>query len=148
MLCFYKTLMTNMSSNIFKCCVYRAAADTLNDFTWIRCASCLFNTARFIFIYSSHFWHSHQTRENVSQTLLHTVSKKHVIQPRNRSKTLGTGVSLNVPQVLQSTNELMSWIRCDIWVRFTKYEGLGVLQDKFENHLSTIETLQKYLVLK
>ncbi len=61
--------------------------------------TCLFNTARFIFIYSSHFWHSHQTRENVSQTLLHTVSGKHVIQPRNRSKTLSTGVSLNVPQV-------------------------------------------------
>ncbi len=32
-------------------------------------------------------------------TPLHTVSWKHVVQPENRSKTLGTGVSLNVPQV-------------------------------------------------
>ncbi len=32
-------------------------------------------------------------------TPLHTISRKHVIQPENRSKTLGTGVSLNVPQV-------------------------------------------------
>ncbi len=42
-------------------------------------------------------WHTLQTRENVYQTLLHTVSRKHVIQPGNRSKTLG--LSLNVPQV-------------------------------------------------
>ncbi len=47
MLCFYKTLMTNMSSNIFNCCVYRAAADTLNDFTWTHCARGLFNTVWF-----------------------------------------------------------------------------------------------------
>ncbi len=44
-----------------------------------------------------HFWHTHKTTENVSQTLLHTVSRKHVVQPLKRSKTLGTGVSLNVP---------------------------------------------------
>ncbi len=31
-------------------------------------------------------------------TPLHTVSRKHVIQPGNCGKTLGTGVSLNVPQ--------------------------------------------------
>ncbi len=49
MLCYYKTLMTNISSNIFNCCVYRAAADTfVNDFTWTHCTSCLFNTAWFI----------------------------------------------------------------------------------------------------
>ncbi len=36
-----------------------------------------------------------QTRENISETPLHTVSRKHVVQPGNRSKTLG----LNVPQV-------------------------------------------------
>ncbi len=51
MLCYYKTLMTNMSSNIFNCCLYRAAADTVvNDFTWTHCASCLFNTAWFIYM--------------------------------------------------------------------------------------------------
>ncbi len=51
MLCYYKTLTTNMSSNIFNCCVYRAAADTVvNDFTWTHFASCLFNTAWFIYM--------------------------------------------------------------------------------------------------
>ncbi len=40
-----------MSSNIFSCCVYRAAADTfVNDFTWTHCASGLFNTAWFIHV--------------------------------------------------------------------------------------------------
>ncbi len=33
----------------------------------------------------------------LSQTMLHTVSRKHVVQPGNRSKTFGTVVSLNVP---------------------------------------------------
>ncbi len=51
MLCYYKTLTTNMSSNIFNCCIYGAAAYTfVNDFTWTHCASCLFNTAWFIFM--------------------------------------------------------------------------------------------------
>ncbi len=51
MLCYYKTLSTNMYFNIFICCVYRAAADTVvNDFTWTHCASCLFNTWWFIFM--------------------------------------------------------------------------------------------------
>ncbi len=35
-----------------------------------------------------------------------------------------------------STNELMSWIRCDRWGRHTRCEWLGVLQDMFENHWS------------
>ncbi len=39
-------------------------------------------------------------------TPLHTVSRKHVVQPGNHSKTLGTGVSLNVP--LDFVNEF--WI--------------------------------------
>ncbi len=51
-----------------------------------------------------HFWHTHQTRENVSQTPLHTVARKHVVQPWNRSKTLGTGVSLNVPLLFSLEN--------------------------------------------
>ncbi len=46
------------------------------------------------------FWHTHQTRENISQTPLHTVSRKHAVHPGNRSKTLCTGVSLNVPLTL------------------------------------------------
>ncbi len=46
-----------------------------------------------------HFLHTHQTREKVSQTPLHTVYRKHVVQPGNRNKTLGTGVSLNMPQL-------------------------------------------------
>ncbi len=34
MLWYYNTVKTNMSSSIFNCCVYRAAADTfVNDFT-------------------------------------------------------------------------------------------------------------------
>ncbi len=33
---------------------------------------------------------------NVSQTPLHIVSRKHVVQPGNRSKPLCTGVSLNL----------------------------------------------------
>ncbi len=35
-----------------------------------------------------HFWHTHQTRENISQTPLHTDSRKHVVQPGDHSKTL------------------------------------------------------------
>ncbi len=46
-----------------------------------------------------HFWHTHQTRENLSQTPLHTVSRKHVIQPEKRSKTLGTGCELDLAPV-------------------------------------------------
>ncbi len=100
MLCYYKTLMTNMSSNIFNCCVYRAAANTLKDFTWTHCASCLFNTAWFIcmLLLIGLIFLTHPTnKKKVSQTPLHTVSRKHVVQPGNRGKTLGTGVSLNVP---------------------------------------------------
>ncbi len=33
-----------------------------------------------------------------------------------------------------STNELMSWIRCDRWGSHIKCAGMGVLQDRFENH--------------
>ncbi len=101
MLC-YKTLTTNMSSNIFNCCVYRAAADTLvNDFTWTHCASCLFNTAWFLSCcwLGWHFWHTHQTRANISQTPLHTVAQF----PGNMSfnpETVGHRVSLNLPQIL------------------------------------------------
>ncbi len=61
-----------------------------------------------------HFWHTHQTRENVSQTPLHTVSRKHVIQPENHtSKTLGTGVSLNVPLVFSGSHSYP--IRKNAW---------------------------------
>ncbi len=84
MLCYYKTLTTNMSSNIFNCCVYGTAADTfVNDFTWTHCASCLFNTAWFLYmllLIGLTFLTHHQTRENVSQTPLHTVSRKHDVQ--------------------------------------------------------------------
>ncbi len=42
---------TNMSSNIFTCCVFRAAAVTfVNDFTWTHCVSSLFNTAWFLYM--------------------------------------------------------------------------------------------------
>ncbi len=52
---------------------------------------------------------THQTRENVSQTRtpLHTVSRKHVVQPENRSKMLGTGVNLNVALVF----EPVTWLK-------------------------------------
>ncbi len=33
-----------------------------------------------------------------------------------------------------SPNELIRWITCDWWGRNTKCAGLGVLQDRFENH--------------
>ncbi len=59
-----------------------------------------------------HFWHTHQTRENVSQTPLHTVSRKRVVQPGNR-KTLGTGVNLNVPQV--SAQRMAMFNRVVMW---------------------------------
>ncbi len=111
MLCYYKTLTTNMSSNIFNCCVYRAAADTfVNDFTWTHCASCLFNTAWFIYmllLIGLTFLTHRPNKRKVSQTPLHTVSRKHLVQPRNRSKTLGTGVSLNVPLMYQATPHLI-----------------------------------------
>ncbi len=57
---------------------------------------CLFKTTWFIYmllLIGWHFWHTHQTRENP----FHTVSRKHVVQPGNRSNTLLTGV--NVPQL-------------------------------------------------
>ncbi len=78
---YYKTLTTNRSSNILNCCIYQAAADTLvNDFTWTHCASGLFNTAWFI--------HMLLLMRNMSQSPLHTVSRKHLVQPGNHSKTL------------------------------------------------------------
>ncbi len=95
--CYYKTLTTNMSSNILNCCIYQAAADTLvNDFTWTHCVSGLFNTAWFIYMLL--------LMRNMSQSPLHTVSRKHVVQPRNHSKTLCTGLSMNVSQVSMGKN--------------------------------------------
>ncbi|ROL44119.1 hypothetical protein DPX16_15612 [Anabarilius grahami] len=41
--------------------------------------------------------HPPNKRKRISNPL-HTVSRKHVVQPGNRSKTLRTGLSLNVPQ--------------------------------------------------
>ncbi len=63
-----------ISSN---CCVYRAAAGTfVNDFTWTHCASCVFNTARFIcmllLIGLTFLTHPPNKRKQFS-TLLHTV---------------------------------------------------------------------------
>ncbi len=71
-----------MSSNIFDCSVYRAAADTsvktsLELIVWA------------VSLIQRGFWHTPQTRENASQTPLHTVSRKHVVQPRKNIKTLG-----------------------------------------------------------
>ncbi len=76
MLCYLKSLTTNMSSNILNCCVYRAAADTfINDFTWIHCASCLFNTARFIFmlllIGLTFLTHPPNKRKDISNPVVH-----------------------------------------------------------------------------
>ncbi len=45
-----------------------------------------------------HFWHPPNKRKRISNPV-HTVSRKHVVQPGNRSKTLGTGVNLNLPQI-------------------------------------------------
>ncbi len=45
------------------------------------------------------------------QNLLHTVSRKHVIQPGNRSKTLGTGVSLNLPLNILGNIEILARTR-------------------------------------
>ncbi len=33
-----------------------------------------------------------------------------------------------------STNELMSWIRCDRWGRHTRCAGQGYFMERFENH--------------
>ncbi len=48
-------------------------------------------------------------KENVSESLLHTVSRKHVVQPGNRNKMLGTCVSLNVPQVIPTVTQ-QQWL--------------------------------------
>ncbi len=74
MLSYYKTLKTNLSSNIFNCCVYRAAADTfVNDFTWIHCASCLFNTSWFIYtlIGLTFLTHPPNRRKRISNPVAH-----------------------------------------------------------------------------
>ncbi len=97
--CYYKTLMTNMSSNILNCCVFRAAAYTfVNDFTWTQCASCLFNTAWFIFmlllIGLTFLTHLPNKRKLISNPIAHHFQE---VQPGNHSKTLCTGVSLNMP---------------------------------------------------
>ncbi len=76
MLCYYKTLKTNMSSNIFNCCVYWAAADTfVNYFTWTHCAYCVFNTAWFIYtlllIGLTFLTHPQNKRKRISNTVVH-----------------------------------------------------------------------------
>ncbi len=81
-----------MSSNIFSCCVYRAAEVTLNDFTWTHCASGLFNTVWFIYmLLLIGLIFSTLTKQEKTylkpRCTLHTVSWKNVIQPENRSKT-------------------------------------------------------------
>ncbi len=53
-----------------------------------------------VYIHIAADWTFHTPPPNkrkLTQTLLHTASMKHVVQPRNSSKTLGTGVNLNVP---------------------------------------------------
>ncbi len=45
-----------------------------------------------------HFWHPPNKRKRISNPV-HTVSRKHVVQPGNCSKTLGTGVNLNLPEI-------------------------------------------------
>ncbi len=47
-------------------------------------------------------------------------------------------LSLATPNssLADSTNELMSWIRCVKWGRHTKYAVVGGPQDRFENHWS------------
>ncbi len=65
-----------MSSNIFNCCVYRAAADTfINDFTWTHCASCVFNTAWFIYtlllIGLTFLTHPPNKRKRISNPVAH-----------------------------------------------------------------------------
>ncbi len=82
MLCYYKT-------HIFNCCVYRAAADTfVNDFTWTHCASCLFNTAWFIYmlllIGLTFLTHPPQEKTYLKPrcTPLHTVSNPETVAKR------------------------------------------------------------------
>ncbi len=93
MLCFYKTLTTNMSSNIFNCCVYRAAADTfVNDFTWTHCASGLFNTARFIYmlllIGLTFLTHPPNKRKHLKPRCT-PLYRKHVVQLGNPMQNVG-----------------------------------------------------------
>ncbi len=84
----------------------------VNDFSWTHCASCLFNTTWFLhtlLLIGWHFWHTHQTRETLSQTPLYTVSRKHVIQHGNQSKTLG----LNVLQFYEIVTQLSGILHSD-----------------------------------
>ncbi len=123
MLCYYKTLTTNMSSNIFNCCVYWAAADTfVNDFTWTHCASCLFNNAWFIYmlllIGLTFLTHPPNKRKHISNPVAHRF-QEHVVQPGNLSKTLGTGELELAPGVfrLHATIQLESDLKQCILVR-------------------------------
>ncbi len=104
MLCFYKTLKTIMSSNIFNCCIYRAAVGTfVNDFTWTHCASCVFKTARIIYmlllIGLTFLTHPPNKRKCFSNPVAHRCTRfqETCRSTRKHSKTLGTGVNLNVP---------------------------------------------------
>ncbi len=93
-----------MSSNIFYYLqllrIPSCSRHILNDFTWTHCASGIVNTAWFIYMFlliGLTFLTHPPNKRKVSQTLLHTVFRKHVVQPGNHSKTLDTVMSLNVP---------------------------------------------------
>ncbi len=80
---------------------------------------------------NTHFWHAHQTRENISQTPLHTVSWKHVVQPWNLSKTLGFDTEFELAQNLLSpaiwldSVVTVDWL-IGLWAPLTAFDWFDV----------------------
>ncbi len=87
--CYVTIKLLRQTCLLISSIVVSCSGPVVNDFTWIHCASCLFNTEWFIhmlLLIGLTFLTHPPNKRNVSQTPLHTVSKKHVVQPENRSK--------------------------------------------------------------
>ncbi len=91
----------------------------VNDFTWTHCASCLFNTTWFIYmlllIGLTFLTHPPNKRKRISNPVAHRCTPfpgNMSFNPENNSKTLRTGLSLNVPQVSMG-NLALSFRRWD-----------------------------------
>ncbi len=112
---------------------------------WTHCASGLYSDWADIFDTPTK---QEKTYLNPCSTPLHTVSRKNVAQPVNRSKTLGTGVSLNVSLVWQ-------WLSLDWsgWVSRHRKQNIWLADRSVtSNHTMvavqtpSIQTLVKYHV--
>ncbi len=86
----------------------------VNDFTWTHCASCLFNTAWFIYmlllIGLTFLTHPPNKRKHISNPVAHCCT----LFPGNMSfnpETVAKRVSLNVPQVFVTTIRCVNAVR-------------------------------------